>query len=152
MKVRDFLPRILWMIVVIVTLVIGHSGCQQIEVAQLPMYQEVGFDEVKPILEERCLPCHQGDYMGAKIPDFRTSREVYDPTRQPSLVVPGKPEESRLLGVIYLEEEAVSAMPPLGHGLSMEEKNLIGEWIRQGACWPDDEVLQSRAVADRKQG
>ena len=149
-RARKLLPRLAWIIVVIVSLILGHTGCQQIEVAEMPMYQEVGFDRVKPILETRCLPCHQGDYLGTPLPDFRTSKDVYDPTRQPPLVVPGEPEESRLLGVIYLEEEAETAMPPLGHGLSMEEKNLIGEWIRQGACWPDDEVLQSRAVADMK--
>ena len=127
---------------------IGMLGCEQIQVANVPMYQEVGFDQVKPILQEKCLPCHQGNYLGAKIPDFTTSREVYDPARTPRLVVPGEPDQSRLLSVIYLEEASEAAMPPLGHGVSLEEKNLIGEWIRQGACWPDGETLQSAAVAD----
>lgn len=122
------------------------------EVANLPMYQEVGFDQVKPTLEARCLPCHQGDFMGAKVPDFRTSKDAYDPGRNPPLIVPGEPEKSRFLEVLYLEESSGAAMPPLGHGLTLEEKNLIGEWIRQGACWPDEEVLQSAAVADRKEG
>ncbi|MCB1230903.1 MAG: hypothetical protein KDN19_11580 [Verrucomicrobiae bacterium] len=151
MKAPEPGPSNWWGAAALIALLLGQSACQQIGVADVPMYQEVGFDQVKPVLESRCLPCHQGDYLGARIPDFRTSREVYDPNRQPPLVVPGKPEESRLLDVIYLSENADTAMPPLGHGLSMEEKNLIGEWIRQGACWPDGETLESEAVLDMKQ-
>ncbi len=131
-------------------LIAGPSGCGNIGVVNLPMYQEIGFDQVKPILQERCLPCHQGSFLGARIPDFRTSAEVYDPARPIPLVVPGDPEGSRLIQVIYLTEKTGQAMPPLGHGLTLEEKNLLGEWIRQGACWPDGEVLQSAAVADMK--
>ncbi|MCB1063821.1 MAG: hypothetical protein KDN20_12970 [Verrucomicrobiae bacterium] len=152
MRIQDLLPRLIWIVVVIVTFFMGVSGCQQIGVAELPMYQEVGFDQVKPILQERCLPCHQGDLLGTKVPDFRTSADVYNPSRPTPLVVPGKPEESRMLQVIYLTEKTGQAMPPLGHGLTLEEKNLIGEWIRQGACWPDGEVLQSAAVADKRKG
>lgn len=132
-------------------LTLGPVGCESMGVANLPMYQEVGFDQVKPTLEARCLPCHQGDYLGAVIPDFRTSRDAYDPGRNPPLIVPGEPEKSRFLDVLYLDEKSGASMPPLGHGLTLEEKNLIGEWIRQGACWPDGEVLQSAAVADMKE-
>jgi len=113
------------------------------------MHQEVGFDQVKPILESRCLPCHQGDFMGANIPDFRTAKEVYDPDRQPPLIVPGKPEESRFLQVVYLTKKSGSAMPPVGHSLTTEQKDIIGEWIRQGAAWPDGVVLEAEALQDR---
>lgn len=110
----------------------------------------MGFDRVRPILENRCLPCHQGDFMGAPVPDFRTVKELYEPARQPRLIIPGDPEGSRLLQVIYLNKETTGAMPPLGHGLSLEEKNTLGEWIRQGAEWPDGLVLESAAVAEMK--
>lgn len=148
MKALFPVPCRRWVLLGSGAFLMGMLGCEQIQVADVPMYQEVGFDQVKPILQEKCLPCHQGDYLGAKIPDFTTSTEVYDPSRTPRLVVPGEPDQSRLLSVIYLEEESEAAMPPLGHGVSLEEKNLIGEWIRQGACWPDGEILQSAAVAD----
>jgi hypothetical protein len=41
-------------------------------------------------------------------------------------------------------------MPPLGHALSEEEKNYLGEWIRQGAPWPSGVELESAAVADTR--
>lgn len=114
------------------------------------MYQDIGFDRVKPILESRCLPCHQGDYMGTSIPDFRTAADVYNPDRQPPLIVPGEPEKSRLLQVVYLMEDSEGSMPPVGHSLSVEEKDILGEWIRQGASWPDEEALKSEALQDRR--
>lgn len=127
-----------------------NPGCETGEMVRWPADRAAGFAEVKPLLQEKCLPCHQGDFMGAAVPDFRTPTELFDPARRPRLVVPGDPERSRLLQVIYLVEATPGVMPPLGHGLTPEERNLVGEWIRQGATWPDGEVLQSAAVADRK--
>ena len=150
MRTNTSMPRFTLGWIALGALILGNSGCESVGMADLPMHQEVGFDQVKPILQERCLPCHQGEYMGAKVPDFRTSAEVFDPGRQPALVIPGDPERSSLVQVTYLTESTGGAMPPLGHGLPLEEKNLLGEWIRQGACWPDGEVLQSAAVADMK--
>ena len=151
MKSSALLPRLIWTVVVAIALIIGGSGCQNVGMPDVSMYQEVGFDRVKPILQDRCLPCHQGTYMGAVIPDFRTSKELFEPNRQPRLIVPGDPEASRIMQVVYLtKKEGEGAMPPLGHGMTADEMNLLGEWIKQGACWPDGEVLQSAAVADMK--
>lgn len=132
----------------VVVFLIGQAGCQQIGIVNLSPDKVIGFEEVKPILQARCLPCHQGDYLGATVPDFRTSEALLGQGGPAPLVVPGEPESSRLLQVVYLEEESGEVMPPLGHGLSLEEKNRIGEWIRQGAPWPEGEVLQSAPVAD----
>ena len=124
------------------------AACQHIGMSPLPMYQEVGFDRAKPILEERCLSCHQGDMLGARLPDFTNSAELYDPDRKPRVIVPGDPENSRLMQVIYLEGESPGSMPPVGHALSLEEKDTLGQWIRQGAVWPDGEHLKSRAARE----
>ena len=133
----------------VLCLLLTHSGCQHIGMSSIPMYQEVGFDQVKPILESRCLPCHQGDYMGTKIPDFRTAGDLYTPHRRPPLIVPHEPEKSRLLQVVYLMKDSEGSMPPVGHSLSVEEKDTIGEWVRQGASWPDNEVIEREALKDR---
>lgn len=135
--------------IVALPLLLSTSGCENIRMSSIPMYQDVGFDQVKPILESRCLPCHQGDYMGTNIPDFRTSADVYNPDRRSPLIVPGEPEKSRLLQVVYLMKDSEGSMPPVGHSLSVEEKDIIGEWVRQGASWPDDEVLKSDALKNR---
>lgn len=86
--------------------------------------------------------------MGAPVLDFRTPQALYDPVRQPPIIVPGDPERNRLVQVIYLTEESEGTMPPLGHGLTLEEKDTLGEWILQGAEWPAGKTLRSAAVAD----
>lgn len=88
--------------------------------------------------------------MGAPVLDFRVMKDLYDPARQPRIIVPGDPEGSRLIQVIYLTDEMAGTMPPLGHGLTLEEKNLLGEWILKGAEWPAGKKLQSAAVVDEK--
>ena len=132
-----------------VLLLIQVTACQHFEFTQIEPGEKVAFDKVKPILQNRCLPCHQGDYMGSPVPDFRTADGMLNSGRQPPLVDPGEPDNSRILQVVYLRKDGAEAeMPPVGHGLSASEKNILGEWIRQGAPWPKGEKLQSAAVAD----
>ena len=129
-------------------LLVQFSACQHFEFTQIDPGEQIAFDKVKPILQDRCLPCHQGDYMGSPVPDFRTAEGMFNSGRQPPLVAPGEPDNSRILLVVYLRKDGAEAeMPPVGHGLSASEKNLLGEWIRQGAPWPKGEELQSAAVA-----
>ncbi len=149
--VRVFVPAFL--LVCAGLLLVQFSACQQFEFTQIDPGEQIAFDKVKPILQDRCLPCHQGDYMGSPVPDFRTADTMFNSGRQPPLVAPGEPDNSRILQVIYLRKDGAEAeMPPVGHGLSASEKNLLGEWIRQGAPWPKGEVLQSAAVADSAEG
>ena len=138
-----------WILAGAVALAIAAAGCQHIGMSTISADEAAGFEQVKPILESRCLPCHQGDYMGATLPDFRTAADLFDPDRNPALIVPGDPEGSRLLQVVYAVDDGEVTMPPVGHGLAIGEKDLIGEWIRRGAIWPDGEVLQSEALRDR---
>lgn len=122
-----------WIFLVSVIAIGGAVGCasfnQQGGVS-------AGFSDVKPILELRCLGCHQGSVLGTPVPDFRTRDGMI-----PGYVVPGEPDESKLIERIYLREGDSSNMPPVAHGLSAEEMNLIGEWILQGAEWPTGETL-----------
>jgi uncharacterized membrane protein len=129
-------------------LLVHFGACQHFEFTQIDPGEQIAFDKVKPILQDRCLPCHQGDYMGSPVPDFRTADSMFNSGRQPPLVSPGEPDNSRILQVVYLRKDGAEAeMPPVGHGLSATEKNLLGEWIRQGAPWPKGEKLESAAVA-----
>ncbi len=128
--------------------VLTASICTAISSCRTVHQQEstkAGFAEVKPIFEKQCLGCHQGDLLGAPLPDFRTA----DGMIGAGYVVPGEPDKSTLLSRIYLEGGDASQMPPVGHTLSEKEMNLIGEWILQGAQWPENESLRP-AVLDRK--
>ncbi len=52
------------------------------------------------------------------------------------MIVPGKPEESRILTVIQEDPEADKAMPPVSHRLTKDEISLLRTWIEEGANWP----------------
>ena len=53
------------------------------------------------------------------------------------MIVPGKPEASRILTLIQEHPSADLAMPPVSHRLTKEEIGLLKTWIAEGANWPD---------------
>ena len=124
------------------TIITAISGCRTFDQQESV---NAGFADVKPIFEERCLGCHQGSLLGSPVPDFQTAKGMITA----GYVVPGEPDKSTLLNKIYLPGESAAQMPPVGHSLSQKEMNLIGEWILQGADWPQGETLRP-AVLDRE--
>ena len=117
--------------------------------ASLPMTVcgKVDFvEDVKPILESRCLRCHnpnndQGDLSLAGPTNlFGTDR---------SLVVPGEPLQSELfLTVIPDEVGARPRMPKEGSLLSDAQVRILRQWILEGASWPPGLVLREASRAD----
>lgn len=69
---------------------------------------------VEPILKKRCLWCHE------------------DTEKLKKNIVPGKPEESRLIR--SLRHDGDLQMPP-GPKLPDKEIKILTEWVRQGAHW-----------------
>ena len=82
--------------------------------------------DVLPVLERRCQVCHQGEtpQAGLALTSAAAMRKV---------VVPGKPEESKLLQRVTGDKPS---MPPVGEPLTPGEVRAIAEWIASGA--PDD--------------
>ncbi len=54
------------------------------------------------------------------------------------VVVPGKPDESRLIAAV--ERKGTLAMPPGKKGLPEEEVAVLREWVKQGALWGSETV------------
>jgi hypothetical protein len=86
-------------------------------------------DEILPIFEKSCVNCHGGARRGGLQLDnhaglMRGGAKGVD-------VVPGKPQESRLLA--YLEGRATPRMPIGGAPLPPAQILLIRTWIAQGA-------------------
>ena len=56
--------------------------------------------------------------------------------QNPFAIVPGKPEESSLIERVFTDDED-DIMPPSDslHSLSTTQKNLLKDWIEQGAKW-----------------
>ena len=79
--------------------------------------------KVRPVLAERCFSCHTQTRLGGL--------EMVSQASLSKVVVPGKPDESRLLTRVRSGE-----MPPAGGKLKDSEIANLEAWIRDGAVWP----------------
>lgn len=92
--------------------------------------------QVKPLLTSRCVNCHHsGSMFGELSLENRTmafKKRVNGP-----IILPGKPDSSMLYLVLKLPAKNLKAMPAAGHRVTDTEINLIHDWIKQGAEWPE---------------
>jgi len=107
--------------------------------------QAVDFEKhVAPLLEANCLGCHQpnilkGDFSLATRADMMASGKV----------VPGAPDQSRLLKVIQPKSDgSPPEMPAKGTPLNAAEVDIIRQWITAGAPWPEARTLSEPSKAD----
>ena len=91
-------------------------------------------NQIRPLLAARCTECHgtEAQQGGVRL-DARAG--VFGGEFGPA-VVPGDPDDSRLVQVLAHAEFDVG-MPPEGK-LVDEEVALLTEWVRRGAPWPAD--------------
>jgi hypothetical protein len=90
------------------------------------------FDErVAPILEKRCLPCHNEELKNGNISFLDRESLLHGGAHGPA-IVPGRPENSLLM--IVLRHEGEIQMPP-GPKLPSKEISVLREWIKRGAIW-----------------
>lgn len=93
---------------------------------------------VKPVLETRCLECHQGAQPPAGLSLVQRSA-VYAPRRRGrAFIVPGDPQASLLYTAILPGGTHPSVMPRLDAGLTESDIGALHEWIEDGAYWPDN--------------
>lgn len=100
----------------------------------LPVMAKVDFvREVKPILELRCVRCHNSE---TAMEHLRLDRK----DRAMLVIVPKRPEDSRLL----LAAQS-GYMPPGGPKLPDSEMEILRKWIAEGAHWPKNLELVGRS-------
>jgi hypothetical protein len=98
--------------------------------------QEITFkDDVFPIIELRCLDCHQpgGEGYEASSLDMRTYESLMKGTQHGPVVLPGKAFESNLIAVIDQRTDPELWMPHNKRKLSKCERLMLRFWISQGA-------------------
>lgn len=84
--------------------------------------------DVAPILQQNCVRCH---FAGNLV---LTSREF---VMTHDFIVPGKPDESRLL-------TSLDIIPmPGSNGLNDTDRKVLAQWIREGAVWPAEVSLSA---------
>ncbi|MGJ8725231.1 MAG: c-type cytochrome domain-containing protein [Roseibacillus sp.] len=91
---------------------------------------------VKPILEERCVWCHDGK--DKKMPYALTNREEAFKNKR---IVPGKPDES-LFFIAAAGKHPTLKMPSVGMKVAPSDLKVLERWIVSGAVWPQGEVGQ----------
>ncbi len=102
---------------------------------QLRFFEE----KIRPLLVERCYECHTADKQQGDVRlDLREA--VF-----PHLVVPGQPDQSRLIQVLRYDPNDTQ-MPPKGK-LPPAQLELLTEWVKQGAPWPADAPGGAKPVA-----
>lgn len=97
------------------------------------------FNEVRPLLENRCYDCHQGGKAqgGLRLDDHDSvlsGGESDGPA-----IVPGEADGSALIDRVTSKDEGV-LMPPGGDPLTDEEIALLRRWINDGAAWPQFDI------------
>ncbi len=99
--------------------------------------KNVSFSEdVKPIIDENCLPCHNGDESQGKL-NFSTYNELMSSrylNRSEPLAIEGDAAQSRLYLVVHSSNPAIR-MPPENKGydrLNEREIKTIKVWINEG--------------------
>ncbi len=91
--------------------------------------------DVKPILEERCVMCHNR----ATLPErtsFENAALAKKGDAQGPVIVPGDADASRLMAAVNSPAIHDKAMPPVSVRVSEEEIDTLRRWIDAGAAWP----------------
>jgi len=91
-------------------------------------------DDVMPILQIRCLMCHQpgGEGFEKSGFDLRTYDSLMKGTRFGPMVIPGDADTSNLMVLIDGKAKGIQ-MPHGKRKLSICDRDLIRTWIRDGA-------------------
>ena len=116
-----------------------------------PSAEQIEFFEsrIRPIFANECYDCHSS---GSK----KLKGELRLDTRAGMLkggesgaaIVPGKPDESRLIKAVRYKDED-TAMPPKKR-LSEAQVADLEAWVREGAPWPEQDRAGGPAEAGKK--
>ncbi|MCY2998133.1 MAG: c-type cytochrome, partial [Planctomycetota bacterium] len=121
---RPKLLSLFWLVAIALASILPATACEP------PTTIEFNRD-IRPILSDACFACHGPD------PHSRQADLRLD-ERQAALdanaILPGNPQASAILERI-LSNDPDTVMPPpkTGKTITQEQRDLIAEWIRQGA-------------------
>jgi cytochrome c553 len=89
--------------------------------------------DIRPILADNCFRCHGPD-SAARQGELRLDK--FDAAAEMGAITPEKPDESELIRRIFSEDPDEVMPPPTAHKvLSPEQKDMLREWIAQGAIY-----------------
>lgn len=115
----------------------------------LPVHAVDFAKDIQPLLETRCLECHNPQKVKGDLLMDTLANMVKGGEAGPSIVL-GKPEDSELLKRISLEKGHDDIMPPKGEPFSAEQIGVIKQWISEGAKVPEGLVMVPKSAEELK--
>ena len=93
---------------------------------------EVDFNrEIRPLLASKCYACHGPDEEGRKA---KLRLDIREDALKNDVIVPGEVEDSEFHYRIHSDDPDEIMPPPESHAtLTKEEKELLDQWIKEGA-------------------
>jgi hypothetical protein len=97
-----------------------------------PLVGKVDFNrEVRPLLASKCYACHGPDEEGRKA---KLRLDVREDALKRDVIVPGEIEDSEFHYRIHSDDPDEIMPPPESHAsLTKQEKELLDQWIKEGA-------------------
>jgi hypothetical protein len=133
---KKTLPLVLWLMVLNLEHICGGDAQHDSDFFET---------RVRPLLAEKCYPCHTASEMGNLRLDSK--ERLLKGGKSGPAVVPGDPEKSLLVQAITGRHERLK-MPP-NEPLKEGEISVLTEWVREGTFWP--EPLQQHQAASPPQ-
>ncbi|MCA9139706.1 MAG: PSD1 domain-containing protein [Planctomycetales bacterium] len=155
------MKRALWYSIVfglVVAATVDGSTCAQGAegVSEFSDAEKLFALQVKPLLAEKCLPCHGADpneIEGGL--DLRTlaDLQVGGDSFEDKVLIAGDGQHSMLYVTTTRAEEGYEMPPKEADQLTAEQQRWIRDWIDAGAPWPSDERIDliERAYAKGEQ-
>ncbi|MCH2585620.1 MAG: DUF1549 domain-containing protein, partial [Planctomycetes bacterium] len=114
--------------------------------SELRATEELFSGKVAPIFERSCLGCHSDSKRKGKLSMASRAALLKGGRKGPSLV-PGDPAASRLIALVTAKD-GKAGMPKKREPLSAAEVDVLRQWIKAGAPWPEGVVLGEKGTAD----
>jgi hypothetical protein len=94
--------------------------------------EEISYNrDIRPILSDNCFLCHGPDENTRK---GRFRLDLREDAVTKGALVPGKPQESKLIRSIFTSNQEELMPPPSAHKtLNATQKNLLRDWVSAGA-------------------
>jgi hypothetical protein len=92
--------------------------------------------EVKPVLQQHCLACHNGARPEPFL-DLRSAESAFRTRQGGPLIVPGDPGRSLLIRAVERGGTHAKVMPRTELSLTDDQIGMLREWIEDGAYWPE---------------
>jgi hypothetical protein len=107
--------------------------------------------DILPILEQNCNKCHGEEKQKGKLRLDSRDAALKGGKGGPALVA-GDPEKSEMIRRISLPKTDDDFMPSEGEPLKKEQIELLKEWIKQGAVWPEGAATAKAPGKPEKKG